>query len=172
MGNSSSITNTIPTFEPYQLPRYVSNKVLLMEMMRYLAYLHEHIWQMKSATSNLPIIVGEYHCKAWADVDSMKEELEKFNLNKMTVASHYDPEHKIHDFYIKERKRAYEHWPLRGEKPFRNISSEEEMKKVHAKMQEAAQKQQQHVEAAIDKKMSQLGGRDHKNPLLGSPNFP
>jgi len=63
------------TVEPHQLLRYVSNKLLLMEMMRQLAHLHENVWQKKSTTSNLSIIVGEYQCRAWANVDSMKEEL-------------------------------------------------------------------------------------------------
>lgn len=39
-------------------------------------------------------------------------------------------------------------------------------------MQEEVQKQQQHIEAAIDNKMSQPRKGDYKNPLLGSPNFP
>ena len=45
----------------------------------------------------------------------MKEKLERFNFKKMTAANHYDPKYKIHGFYMKERKRAYEHTPLRGE---------------------------------------------------------
>lgn len=42
------------------MPRYVNNRLILMEMMRQLAYLHEHVWHKKSATTKLPIIVGEY----------------------------------------------------------------------------------------------------------------
>lgn len=49
------------------------------------------------------------------DVDTMKEELEKYHFRKMNVVDHYDPEHKIHSFYMKERKRAYEHKPLGDE---------------------------------------------------------
>lgn len=45
---------------PYQLPRFVSNRMLLMEMMRQLAFLHDQVWQKKLTTSNLPIAVGEY----------------------------------------------------------------------------------------------------------------
>lgn len=112
--------------------------MLLMEMMRQLTYLHEHVWQKKLATSNLPIIVGEYQCKAWAYVNSMIEELGKYNFKKMPAASHYDPEHRIHDFYMNERKRAYEHRPLRDEEPFWNVNSEVEVKKICAKMQEEA----------------------------------
>lgn len=55
--------------EPYQLPRYVSNRLMLMEMMRQLTHLHERVWHKKSTTTNLPIQVGEYQCKAWTDVD-------------------------------------------------------------------------------------------------------
>lgn len=49
------------------------------------------------------------------------KELEKFSFKKMVAASHYDPKHKIHGFYMKERKRAYQHRPFRGEEPFRNV---------------------------------------------------
>lgn len=41
--------------EPYQLSRYVSNRLMLMEMMQQLTHLHEKVWQKKSATTNLPI---------------------------------------------------------------------------------------------------------------------
>lgn len=33
--------------EPYLLPRYVSNRIFLMEMMRHLVSLHENVWQNK-----------------------------------------------------------------------------------------------------------------------------
>jgi len=59
------------TVEPYQLPKFLSNCLLLMEMMRQLTHLHEKVWQKKSATSNLPIQVDEYQCKIWADVETM-----------------------------------------------------------------------------------------------------
>lgn len=48
------------SIESYQLPLYVSNRLVLMEMMRQLTFLHEHVWHKKSATTNLPFIVGEY----------------------------------------------------------------------------------------------------------------
>lgn len=48
------------TMEPYQLSRYVSNRLVMMEMMGQLAFLHEHFWHKKSTTTNLPVIVGEY----------------------------------------------------------------------------------------------------------------
>lgn len=41
----------------------------------------------------------------------------------MNSINHYDPEHKIHNFYMKERKRAYEHKPLGDEELFKNVSS-------------------------------------------------
>jgi len=50
--------------------------------------------------------------------------LGKFNFQKLPSVSHYDPDHKIHDFYIKERKKAYEHKPLREEEPFQNVVNE------------------------------------------------
>lgn len=81
----------------------------------------------------------------------MKEDLGKFNFKKMLAASHYDPEHKIQDFYM-ERKRAYEHKPLKEEKPSRNIPNEVEMKKICAKVHEEAKKQL--IEATIDKRLS------------------
>jgi len=87
-----------------------------MEMMRQLALLHEQVWQKKSATSNLPIDVGEYLCKFWTDVDTMKEELAKYTFRKMPAADHYDPDHRMHSFFMKERKKPYEHKPLVDEK--------------------------------------------------------
>lgn len=129
------------TVEPYQLPRYVKNRMLLMEMMRQFTYLHEYVWQNKSTTSNLLIIVGEYQCRAWADVNSMIEELVRYNFKKMPVATHYDPKNRIHEFYMKERKKAYKYRPLRDKESFRNINTEVEVKKIHAKMQEEAHKQ-------------------------------
>lgn len=33
----------------------------------------------------------------------MKEELEQYKFQKMSVANHYDSEHKIYSFYMKER---------------------------------------------------------------------
>lgn len=47
----------------------------------------------------------------------------------MPSASHYDPNHKIHDFYMKERKKAYEHRSLNEEEPFRNVVNEYELKR-------------------------------------------
>lgn len=54
----------------------------------------------------------------------------------MNLASYYDPEHKIHSFYMKEIKMAYEHRPLTEKEPFRNVSNEVELKKIHGRMQE------------------------------------
>jgi len=89
----------------------------------------------------------------------MKEELERFNFKKMLVANHYDPKHMIHQFYMKERKKAYEHKPLREEEPFRNVSNEGEMKKIRDMMHKNAHDQPQLVEASIDKRLSQQKGR-------------
>lgn len=122
-------------------------------------YLHESVWQRKSATSNLPIIVGEYQCKAWMDVDSMKEELAQYGFEKISIVAHYDPEHRIHGFYMKERKKAYEHRPLIEEEPYRNVSSEAKMKKIHVKVQEHVKKQHRQAEAAIKLKSLQLKGK-------------
>lgn len=68
----------------------------------------------------------------------MKEELEQHNFQKMNVANHYNLKHKIHGFYMKERKKAYDHWPLNDEEPFRNVSNKVEMKKIRARLQEHA----------------------------------
>jgi len=146
--------------------------MLLMEMMRQLTHLHEHVWQKKSATSNLPIIVGEYQCRAWVDVNSMIEKLGRYNFNKMPAASHYDPEHKIRGFYMKERKRVYEHRPLRDEEPFQNVSNEVEIRKIRAKIQEEAQKQRQAVEATIDKRLSHSRGRRSQESTSRVTQFP
>ena len=56
--------------------------------------------------------MGEYQCRAWTDVGSMAEELNRYDFQKMPGVTHYDPDHRIHEFYMKERKRAYEHKPL------------------------------------------------------------
>lgn len=88
--------------DPYQLPIYVSNKLIIMEMIRQLAFLHEHVWHKKSTTTNLSVIVGEFQCNTYADVDTMKEELERYHFKKLNVVDHYDPEHRIHSFYMKE----------------------------------------------------------------------
>lgn len=68
----------------------------------------------------------------------MKEELEKYHFKKMNVADHYDPKYKIHSFYMKEHKKAYEHKPLGDEELFKNVSNEVEMKKIRAILQDEA----------------------------------
>lgn len=68
----------------------------------------------------------------------MKEELGKIHFKKMVVADHYDPKHRIHSFYMKKQNKAYEHKSLGEEELFMNVTSEKEMKKVHAKLQEEA----------------------------------
>ena len=162
METSSSITSIISTSEfmgqPYQLPRFMSNKLLLMEMMRQLAFLHEQVWQKKSTTSNFPIIVSEYQCKSWANVDTMKEELVRYNFKKMPAADHYDLDHRMHKFFMKEREKPYEHKPLEEEEPFRNVSKEVEMRKIHERMHKDAHDQQHLVEATINKRLSQQKG--------------
>lgn len=70
----------------------------------------------------------------------MKEELARYEFEKISATAHYDPEHKIHGFHMKERKRAYEHRPLIEEKPYKNVSSEAELKKIRAKVQEQVRK--------------------------------
>jgi len=144
--------------QPYQLPRFMSNKLLLMEMMRQLAFLHEQVWQKKSTTSNFPIIVSEYQCKSWANVDTMKEELVRYNFKKMPAADHYDLDHRMHKFFMKEREKPYEHKPLEEEEPFRNVSKEVEMRKIHERMHKDAHDQQHLVEATINKRLSQQKG--------------
>lgn len=59
---------------PHMLPRHVSNKIILMEFCYQLSFLHEQVWK-KAATITLPIIVGEYACTLWVDVDNIKTEL-------------------------------------------------------------------------------------------------
>lgn len=51
------------------------------------------------------------------DVDTMKEELERYGFEKINIVDRYDLEHRIHGFYMKERKRAYEHKQLLEEEP-------------------------------------------------------
>lgn len=61
-------------------------------------------------------------------MDSMRDELRRFGFQKMLGVTHYDPNHRIQDFYMKERKRPYVHKPLSGEEPFRNVVNESELK--------------------------------------------
>lgn len=58
------------------------------------------------------------------DVDSRKEELDIFGFEKINTVEQYDLEHRIHDFYMKKRKRAYEHKSLLEEELYMNVSSE------------------------------------------------
>lgn len=62
----------------------------------------------------------------------MKEELKLYCFGKMDKVEHYDPDHKIHTFYMKERKRGYNHKSLGDEEMLRNVSSEAEVKRIHA----------------------------------------
>lgn len=63
-----------------------------------------------------------------------------FGFNKIDAAEQYDLEHRIYGFYMKERKRAYEHKPLMEEKSYRNLSSKAELKRIRAKVQEHVKK--------------------------------
>lgn len=72
-------------------------------------YLHEHVWNKKFATTNLPIVVGEYQCCYWTNVENMGEELGYYGFVKIDGVDHYDPDHRIHTFYMKERKIEYLH---------------------------------------------------------------
>jgi len=76
------------------------------------------------------IIVGEYQCKFWTNVDTMKEELAKFNFRKLSITNHYDMNHKMHLIFMMERKKPYEHKSLIDEEPFWNINNEIEIKKI------------------------------------------
>lgn len=76
-----------------------------MEMMRQLAYLHDHMWNKKTATTTFPVIIEEYQCRHWVKVESMEEELGRYGFSKIDGVDHYDPDHRIHTFYMRERKK-------------------------------------------------------------------
>lgn len=67
----------------------------------------------------------------------------------MNSTSQHDPKHKIHSYYMKERKRAYDHKPLVDEEPFKNVSNKAELKKIRARLQEQARKQHRQAKAKI-----------------------
>ena len=64
----------------------------------------------------------------------MAEELSRYGFQKMPGVTHYDLNHRIHEFYMKERKRPYAHRPLSDEEPFRNVVNESELKKIHIRV--------------------------------------
>lgn len=84
-------------------------------------------------------------------MESMIEELRRYGFQKMPGVTHYDPDHRIHDFYM-ERKRAYVHKPLSGEEPFRNVVNESKLKKIRLKVHQDVRKMQATVEANINKR--------------------
>lgn len=48
---------------PYKLPRYASDRLILMEFSRHLLNIHDKVWVKKaSATYQLPVIIGNYEC--------------------------------------------------------------------------------------------------------------
>lgn len=56
---------------------------------------------------------------------------------------------------MKERERDYKHKPIIDEEPYRNVSSEAKLKKIHARLIEQAQKQHRQVDARIKLKVPQ-----------------
>lgn len=102
----------------------------------------------------------------------MIDELGRYKFEKMSATNHYEPKHWLHNFYMKERKRVYEHRPFRDEELFRNVGTKVEVNKIHAKMQEEAPKQQREVEASIHKKLSQSWGRRSQESTSRVTQFP
>ena len=50
---------------PYRLPRYASDRFILMEFSRHLLSVHDKVWVKKAAmTYQLPIVIGNYKCTA------------------------------------------------------------------------------------------------------------
>lgn len=47
---------------PIMLPKYASNRLVIMEFCRQILYLRKNILKKKDSTFNFPILIGEYSC--------------------------------------------------------------------------------------------------------------
>lgn len=101
----------------------------------------------------------------------MTNELRTFGFQKMPDVTHYDPDHRIHDFYMKERKRAYVHKLLSEEEPFRNVVNESKLK-IRLKVHQDVRKIQATVEANISKKIAHTRNNDVQESTSKVMQFP
>jgi len=100
----------------------------------------------------------------------MTEELRRYGFQKMPSVTHYDPNHKIHEFFM-ERKRPYAHQPLSDEEPFRNVVNESELKKIRIRVHQDVRKVQNTMEAGIGKRMVHVRRSDEQESTSKTTQF-
>jgi len=117
---------------PYRLPRYASDRFILMEFCRHLSYLHEKVWCKKGATtSQLPIRIGKYECMSWRQVKTMKMELAYYGFTVEHAVENYDPEGVIGAFYKNTWQTDYPHKSLGKLERYRNIDDIEQISQIN-----------------------------------------
>lgn len=63
------------------LPRYANNKLMIMEFCKQVLYLRNNFWKKKDATFHLSIVIGEYTCTKWKEVESTAKEIYLYDFS-------------------------------------------------------------------------------------------
>ena len=59
--------------QPLLLPKYASDRLVLMEFARQLLFLKAQVWTKKDATINLLTSIASYVLQTWVEANNMKE---------------------------------------------------------------------------------------------------
>lgn len=113
--------------QPLLLPRYASDKLVLMEFSRQLLFLKERVWRKKDATINLLISIASYVFQTWVAAKNMKE-IQQYIFYKEAIVRNYDPKGVIVRFY----NIAFQKKSLGNVEKYRNVRDEGEITKIDA----------------------------------------
>ena len=87
---------------PYRLPRYASDCLILMEFSKHLLSMHDKVWMKKATTTyQLPIVIGNYKCTTWCQVDMIRQVLALYECPTELGTDYYDPDGMIDAFFKK-----------------------------------------------------------------------
>lgn len=84
---------------PIMLPKYASNRKVIMEFCKQLFYLWKYA-RKKDATFNLPIVIGEYSCTRPKEIKLAEKEILLYDFPTTQVYKNYDPKGKILQFCL------------------------------------------------------------------------
>lgn len=119
--------------QPLLIPKYASNRLILMEFARQLLFLKERVWR-KDATINLPISISNYVLQTWVEASNMKKELQQYVFYKEVAARNYDPRGVIAHFYSTafQKPIAFKCKSLGNVEKYKNVLDEGKIGKIDA----------------------------------------